>query len=841
MSLVAAFTVIALCGVVFACAIIVRQTGDPVNRFGMFAGGIMILLHVFATSLDPPTGENGLYHHPAELVLALTALGVLIALTLRIRRYRRLGQIIDPMADASYQLPGLLNSLPVQAAFLTPDLRYGFVNDAYCTALGRPRADVLGRHLSEIVPPDALGEVKANLEKALGGQQVNWLFDFTRPVLQRNEGAAVYQPLSDRGRVAGVLVMVMDRSAPLDAARQAEISETKHALAAEVAGVGYLEWDRAGELVDVSSEVEALLDHDAQTLRRMWREGRGFVDPRSRAVIAQNLNRADRRPRDVIENLHFRAADGRQIELRTGIRRLQDGDDTRLLAAIQDVTDQQRLLDDLVESETRFRDFTESATDWVWEMDADLRFTLLSGGGRYSADDNPFFRLGQPLSEARIARDLGDYAQLLERLAAQEPFRDLRLVLPLEAGRDRQVDVSGKPFYASDGSLAGYRGTCFDMTEIVAAETAGESAREALALAFENISTLVALFDGEDRLVYCNEQYRASFEPMEGGDIIGRHFDELLDHFVETGRLKAGAEARIRWTEKRRNRREAPARFTRVQSWDGRWLEVTDYPVPAGGLLTIAADITERVAREERLHHHETALQRLNRRETLGQMTASIAHELNQPLAAIQNYAAGCVLRAQNDQLKRDDMIAVLHNMQEQSERASAILRSMSNYLQSDEAEREVVPFDEILRAVRHLIQPESAATGVAVLVDDRCDGVPLHCTRIEIEQLLINLIKNGIEACLEAGRPDAEVRVTAHCTDCDILIDVEDDGPGFADGMPVERAFTAFRSTKDKGLGVGLAICETIVKAHDGVITVTKSDATGARMTVKLPLAGQE
>ena len=135
MSLVAAFTVIALCGVVFACAIIVRQTGDPVNRFGMLAGGVMLVVHVFATALDPPVGEHGLYHHPAELVLALTALAVLIALGMRIKRYRRAGQILDPVTDASTQLPGLLHSLPVQAAFITPDLHFGFVNEAYCTAL----------------------------------------------------------------------------------------------------------------------------------------------------------------------------------------------------------------------------------------------------------------------------------------------------------------------------------------------------------------------------------------------------------------------------------------------------------------------------------------------------------------------------------------------------------------------------------------------------------------------------------------------------------------------------------------------------------------------------------
>ena len=840
MSLLASFALIALCGVVFLCAVIVRQTGDPVNRYGIFAGVAVLLLQAAVITLGLPPDGGWIYAHPAELVLVITLAAVLAALSLRILRYRWIGQIIDPVADANNRLPGLLNSLPVQAAFVTPDLRYGFVNDAYCAAAGLSRSNIIGRNLSEIVPSELLSEVTANLENALTGKQVTWLFESARPVLQRTEGSAIYQPLTDRGQVVGVLVIVMDRSRPQDDAREAEIRETKHALAAEVAGVGYLEWDGAGALVDVSPEVEELLGRDARTLKEMWQQGQRFVDPRSRATISHNLHMVGNRPRDVIENLKFLTANGRQIELHSCMRRLENGGDVRLLAAIQDVTDQQRVLDDLVESETRFRDFADSATDWVWEMDENRRFTFLSGGGRQTAEGNPFFKLDSTLAEANIDREGGDYDVLQQRLATQEPFRDLRLVVPQPDGKHWQIDMSGKPFHESRGALAGYRGTCFNMTEIVAAKSDRQSALEALALAFENISTMVALFDDEDRLVYCNEKYRASYADLEGGDLIGRHFNELLDHAAQSGQIKVW-EGQARWTQLRRNRRADPAQFFRAQARDGRWLEVTDYPVAAGGLLTIIADISEKVAREERLHRHETALQLLNRRETLGQMTAAIAHELNQPLAAIHNFAAGCVLRAKNDQLKRDDMIAVLNNMQSQSERASAILRSMSNYLHSDAADHVSVPFDELLQSVQLLIQPESAATGVSVVIKDQCNATPLHCARIEIEQLLINLIKNGIEACSDSGRPEADVVVTARCAGEEIVVDVCDGGLGFASDLSVDEAFTAFKSTKPKGLGVGLAICETIAETHGGSIQVTKTNERGTCMTVRLPLEAQE
>lgn len=840
MSLVAAFTLIALCGVVLSCVMIAKQTGDPVNRFSVLGAVAILLLYITVALVSGQEPHGILYRDPVELVLAAASLAVVVAQSWRVLRNHRKLLGAGDSDETRRKLPDLLNDLPVQAAFLTPDMTFAFVNDAYSASFGKPSNEIEGRHLSEVVPPDMLDEVAANLEKALAGRQVTWHFDFSRPILARNQGSAVYQPLSDRGQVVGVLVMVMDRSALQDAVYEAEISATKHALAAEVAGVGYLEWDQEGALVDVSPEVEALLGRDARRLREMWQQGQQFVEPRSRATIRNNLHMAGSRPRDVIENVKFLAENGRQIEARACIRRLDRGRDVHLLAAIQDVTDQQNVLNDLVKSETRFRDFTESATDWVWEMDVDRRFTFLSGGGRQTEAETPIFEQGKTLAEANIERSKGDFDMLQQRLARQAPFRDLRLVIPLAGGRERLIDMSGKPFFDSNAQLAGYRGTCFDMTEIATAETERKSALEALALAFENISTMVALFDRTDRLVYCNEEYRTTYAGI-GGDIIGRHFDELLAHFTRTGKLAMTPEGKLRWSEQRRDRRNTPAKFFRARSSDGRWLEVTDYPVAAGGLLTIASDITEKVEREERLHRHETALQLLNRRETLGQMTAAIAHELNQPLAAIHNFAAGCVLRAQNDQLEREDMIAVLNNMQSQSERASAILRSMSNYLHNDDADRVAVRFDDILRSVQLLIQPESSATGIAVVVSDQCGDVELHCARIEIEQLLINLIKNGIDACREADRPDAEVSVSARCEAGEIVIDVADAGRGFAPDMPAQTAFSAFRSTKDKGLGVGLAICETIVLSHGGTIAVTKSDADGARLTVRMPLEVQK
>tara|TARA_R110002049_G_scaffold29972_2_gene101989 strand:+ start:76683 stop:79187 length:2505 start_codon:yes stop_codon:yes gene_type:complete len=834
MSLISIFSLTVLCLYTGLAVMIYRMSGDRLFKVGAYVAFATSCMIAAALYLAYTPGEYPVFQHPAEIALVLLILGILIILVTRIREFRKFGTIVDPVTDAGNQLHSMLNSLPLQAAYITPDFRYGFANRAYCKVLGKPPAQVIGQKLSSLIPDDILLTIMPNLEKAMSGRQVTWHFDFSRPELDRENGSATYLPVTKRNQVMGVLVVVMDQTELEKAEYNVAISEAKRALAADVAGVGYLEWDTDGTLKDISPEVEKLLDSDANLIFSLWQRGVGNSDGVETAMSGLE--------NDQIENVRFVARDGRTIYLRACLRRLPTTKGVRLLAAIQDVTDHQKAMTDLAESGSRFRDFTESATDWIWEMDPETRFTYLSGGSQDVPDGSSFFTLHKTMAECGVDTTALDYDVVRRRLAAQKPFRNLRVMLQRDDGKVHHVDVSGKPYYHSDGALAGFRGTSFDRTEIVEAESERKRAVDALALAFEKISTIVALYDSEDRVVYCNENYRNNFLLGAASDeILGEKFETLHERFFTGGKFGKPTDSKERWERARKNRRENPADFTRVQMPDGRWLEVTDYVVADGSLLTIASDITKRVASEEKLRSHEAALQLLNRRETLGQMTASIAHELNQPLAAIHNFAAGCVLRAKNNQLKRDDMIAVLTNMVNQSERASAILRSMSTYLHSSDAVRADVPFDDILSAVKLLIQAEITSSGVDVIFDDHTGDAVLTCAKIEIEQLLINLIKNGIEACIEAGRPNARVRVEARCHDEVITIVMADDGNGFCGGISPETAFQAFQSTKEKGLGVGLAICAAIVDSHGGSIEITKSNESGACLSVTLPLAGQE
>ncbi len=187
MSLLASFALIALCGVVFLCAVIVRQTGDPVNRYGIFAGAAVLLLQAAVITLGLPPDGGWIYAHPAELVLVITLAAVLAALSLRILRYRWIGQIIDPVADANNQLPGLLNSLPVQAAFVTPDLRYGFVNDAYCAAAGLSRSNIIGRNQD-----DHVKNIAFLMDKA-GHWSLSPAFDMTYSFQPTGKWTSVHQ------------------------------------------------------------------------------------------------------------------------------------------------------------------------------------------------------------------------------------------------------------------------------------------------------------------------------------------------------------------------------------------------------------------------------------------------------------------------------------------------------------------------------------------------------------------------------------------------------------------------------------------------------------------------
>ena len=605
---------------------------------------------------------------------------------------------------------------------------------------------------------------------------------------------------------------------------------------ANLADLGFLEWNADQNLVSASHRACMFFGASERQLIKDWTAG---PDRRRSAIfgtlaadvaiVARDGGGLDRR---LVTTDHR----GDRRILNASIRRDDSANSIHLIALLQDITEHQKAIDTLHQSEQRFRDFAGSATDWIWEIDAGGVLTFVSAGHDSGVDLALKQFLGTKIIDANIITRSGDYCEVIKTMRHRHAFRSKKINFRNIDGQSYNTDLSGKPVFDASGKFKGYRGTCFDLTAINAANEERKTAIEAFATAVEHISTIVALFDGEDRVVYCNERYREIYTESATESIVGVAYADLVNNFAARSGLRDSKAGTEHWRKTRVSRRQNPAKFLRSQLADGRWIEVSDYPLANDGILTIATEITDRVAAEDALRSHDAALQVFNRRETLGQMAAAIAHELNQPLAAISNFAAGCVLRAENGLLTEDQLVPVLSKLAQQAERASKILRSMSDYLGTGGLQKERVQISAILNAVTRLVQPECDASGVSLIVENDAEGKSLYCAQIEIEQLLINLIKNGLEATMAAGRRNGEVFVRVAAKDDTLTMTIQDNGAGFDRDIDMS-AFEPFKSTKEKGLGVGLAICRTIVDSHGGDIRIAETSPKGSTLIVKLPM----
>lgn len=246
-------------------------------------------------------------------------------------------------------------------------------------------------------------------------------------------------------------------------------------------------------------------------------------------------------------------------------------------------------------------------------------------------------------------------------------------------------------------------------------------------------------------------------------------------------------------------------------------------------------DLTERQESEARLQEIQNELARLARLNEMGEMASTLAHELNQPLAAIANYAQGCVRLLQNmDDTLASRMREALAETARQSLRAGGIIQHLREFVTRGETEQ--VPED-----VRRLIEEAGALAlvgsrerGVRSLFDFAPDIRPVLADRVQIQQVLINLMRNAIEAMRDSPKRELTVRAFEDGTGM-VSVEVADTGPGIAEEVAA-RLFQPFVTSKPTGMGVGLSICRRIVEAHGGEISLTRNDDGGATFRFSLP-----
>ena len=253
-------------------------------------------------------------------------------------------------------------------------------------------------------------------------------------------------------------------------------------------------------------------------------------------------------------------------------------------------------------------------------------------------------------------------------------------------------------------------------------------------------------------------------------------------------------------------------------------------------LEELAAAREREISDQERSAAMQVELARVSRLTTMGEMAASIAHEINQPLAGVVNNANAGLRWLNNRPPNIDEVGAALRRIVNDGERGSGIIESIRAMLKKDDRKRVKLDLNELIRDVLRLSQGQFQSHGVSIR-SELADNLPtVSADRVQLQQVILNLLMNAAEATASNSNQKRLVFVRSEKHDADwVRISVEDSGTGI-NPEDEKRIFEAFFTTKTDGMGMGLSICRSIVQSHGGRITVARAMPRGSVFQVILP-----
>lgn len=254
-------------------------------------------------------------------------------------------------------------------------------------------------------------------------------------------------------------------------------------------------------------------------------------------------------------------------------------------------------------------------------------------------------------------------------------------------------------------------------------------------------------------------------------------------------------------------------------------------------VIATGVDVTElkRAADMERRHMLELA--HVARLSTMGEMATEIAHELNQPLTAIANYSHACVHLLEGPHFDVADVTQAMRGVAGQAQRAGEIIRGLRSFVGKEAAHRSTTDINDVIRSVVALARVEARWHHVDVVLALQQPLPAVLADKTLLEQVVLNLVRNAIEAMETTDKTLRSLKIETSATAGTIEVGVSDTGPGLPEDKP-ERVFERFFTTKANGMGMGLAICRSIVEAHGGYLWAEPNSPHGARFRFTIPIA---
>lgn len=258
----------------------------------------------------------------------------------------------------------------------------------------------------------------------------------------------------------------------------------------------------------------------------------------------------------------------------------------------------------------------------------------------------------------------------------------------------------------------------------------------------------------------------------------------------------------------------------------------------AGLNADLTREIDARKAAEERDALHRREIDHAGRLSIVGEMASGLAHELNQPLAAIANYADGCQLRLRSGHIDATALIDATGRIRQQAERAGQIIQRMRAFVRKREPIKAPMDLSEVIGETVELFEGPARRAGVR-LETRIAQSLPLVLAdRVQVQQVLLNLLQNALDALRSRPERNGAITIEAETREAGVSIAVADNGAGMTSEVRA-KLFDPFFTTKPDGLGLGLALCRSIAEEHDGRLSADDNPEGGAIMRLWLPVRG--
>jgi PAS domain S-box-containing protein len=361
---------------------------------------------------------------------------------------------------------------------------------------------------------------------------------------------------------------------------------------------------------------------------------------------------------------------------------------------------------------------------------------------------------------------------------------------------------------------------------------------ETLALltrAVEESPSIVVITDPAGTIEYVNPRFTEA-TGYDADDVIGRSAAILksrktsLRDYKRMWSTVGGGEP---WRGRLRNRRKDGSEYR---------TDATISPVrSAGGLIThfvsVEEDLTERLKAEEQARAHRQQLNRYMRIATIGEMGATLAHELNQPITAVVNYCRGSLRRLGSGSWNPGELAEALKEAYGEAQRASEILNNIARFVRPSTQRKDAEDINTIIRSAARLAERDLHRHRIDLELELAPDLPTVTVNAVEIEQILLNLLRNGIDAVAEKRSGQRAITIRSIPLGADnLMISVRDNGRGFPLDV-AEHAFDPFFTTKPEGMGMGLAISRSIIETHGGRVWVEANPGGGAGVHFTLPI----